>query len=106
MITLEASWALHQPSGNEHDVLAYGEDAGLAVYSSQLFESGEGNEYRIVQNPRAPAIAYPHCSRAEHFINVLLGDEAPIINIEQSLAVQRVLDGIYESAATGKEIRL
>lgn len=106
VVSLEASWALHQPGGNEHDVIAYGEDAGLAVYSSQLFEPGEGSEYRIVQNPRTPAIAYPHCSRAEHFVNVLLGNEKPIIDTSQSLAVQRVLDGIYESAATGKEVQL
>jgi len=106
VISLEASWALHQPSGNDHDVIAYGEDAGLAVYSNQLFEPGEGGEYRIVQNPNAPAIAYPHCSRAEHFINVLLGTETPIINLDQALAVQKVLDGIYQSAATGKEIQL
>jgi predicted dehydrogenase len=106
VITLEASWALHQPAGNDHDVIAYGENAGLAVYGNQLFEPGEGNEYRIIQNPTAPAIAYPHCSRVEHFINVLLGDETPIINIAQSLAVQRVLDGIYESATTGKEVQL
>ncbi|TNF79211.1 MAG: Gfo/Idh/MocA family oxidoreductase [Gammaproteobacteria bacterium] len=106
VITLEASWALHQPSSNDHDVVAYGEDAGLAVYGNQLFEPGDGNEYRIVQNPTTPAIAYPHCSRAEHFINVLLGDETPVIDLNQSLAVQKILDGIYESAATGKEIQL
>lgn len=106
VITLEASWALHQPDGNDHDVIAYGEDAGLAVYSNRLFEPGEGNEYRIVQNPQSPPIAYPHCSRAEHFINVLLGDEAPLIDTHQALAVQRVLDGVYESAATGREIQL
>ncbi len=106
VITLEASWALHQPSGNDHDVIAYGENAGMAVYGGQLFEPGEGSEYHIVQNPKAPPIAYPHCSRAEHFINVLLGEEAPIIHSDQALAVQRVLDGIYESATTGKEVQL
>ncbi len=106
VVTLEAAWALHQPDGNDHDVVAYGENAGLSVYGGRLFEPGEGNEYRIIQNPAAPAIAFPHCSRAEHFINVLLGNEAPIIDTRQALAVQRVLDGIYESAATGREIQL
>jgi predicted dehydrogenase len=107
VISLEASWALHQPSGNDHDVIVYGEQAGMAVYGNELFELGDGGgEYRIIQNPEAPAIAYPHCSRAEHFVNVLLERESPIIDLNQALAVQRILDGVYQSAATGKEIQL
>lgn len=107
VISLEASWALHQPAGNDHDVILYGDDAAMAVYRNELFEPGDhGGEYRAIQNPHAPDIAYPHCSRAEHFINVLLGREPPIIDLHQALTVQRILDGIYESAATGKEIQL
>ena len=79
----------------------------MAVYSNELFEPGAAEgEYRIVQNPEAPSIPYPHCSRAEHFINVLLGTEQPIIDLDQSLAVQKVLDAIYESAMTGREVAL
>ncbi len=107
VVSLEAAWAIHQPSGNDHDVILYGEDAAMAVYGNQLFEPGaHDGEYTTVQNPQAPAIAYPHCSRAEHFINVLLGTEDPIIDPHQALTVQRILDGIYESATTGKEIQL
>lgn len=106
VVNLEASWALHQRESNEHDVLLYGETAGMGVYSNQLFEPGEGDEYRIIQNPAAPDIAYPHCSRAEHFINVLLGRESSIIDLNQALAVQRILDAIYKSAETGREVTL
>lgn len=106
VISLEAAWALHQDQGNDHDVVLYGENAGMAVYADRLFEPGADGEYRIIQNPRAPAIAFPHCSRAQHFINVLLGREAPIIDLDQALAVQRVLDAIYESAATKREVLL
>ena len=107
VLSLEAAWAMHQPSGNDHEVIVYGEQAGMSVYGNELFEPGSAaGEYRLVQNPAAPPVAYPHCSRAEHFINVLLGREQPIIDLDQALAVQRVLDGIYESAATGKETLL
>jgi predicted dehydrogenase len=41
-----------------------------------------------------------------HFINVLQGREKPYVLPEQSLAVQKILDAIYLSAATGREVRL
>jgi len=44
--------------------------------------------------------------RMVHFINVLLGREEPHVRPEESLAVQRILDAIYRSAATGREVRL
>ena len=44
--------------------------------------------------------------RMVHFINVLLGRERPHVLPEESLAVQRILDALYRSAATGREVRL
>ncbi len=106
VVSLEAAWALHQSRGNDHDVLLYGEDAGMAVYAGELFEPGEGGAYRVIQNPEAPPPAYPHGSRAEHFVNVLLEREAPIIDLDQALTVQRLLDAIYTSAAGNREVLL
>ena len=106
VISLEAAWALHQGRANEHDVLIYGDDGGMAVYAGELFESAPEGDYRLVQNPHAPPIPYPHCSRAHHFINVLLGEEAASIDIAEALTVQKILDGIYESAITRSEVIL
>ncbi|MEM8766571.1 MAG: Gfo/Idh/MocA family oxidoreductase [Pseudomonadota bacterium] len=106
VISLEAAWALHQPMANDHDVIVYGEDAAMAVYGNELFEAGSNGDYRSVQNPPVQEIAYPHCSRAEHFINVLLDREAPIIDTHQALTVQRIIDAIYESAETNREVSL
>ena len=41
-----------------------------------------------------------------HFIDCLLGKAKPFVDPKESLAVQRILDAIYLSAATGKEIRI
>jgi predicted dehydrogenase len=106
VVSLEAAWALHQDSGNDHDVVLYGENAGMAVYADRLFEPAENGEYHVIQNAAAPPIDYPHCSRTQHFLNVLLGEETPIIDVAQSLAVQRILDGIYESATLNREVSL
>jgi predicted dehydrogenase len=104
VITLEAAWALHQGEGTDHDVLLYGEDAGMAVYTDRLFEAAPEGGYQVVQGTTTAPISYPHCSRAEHFINVLRGTESPIIDIHQALTVQRILDAIYQSAASGREV--
>jgi predicted dehydrogenase len=53
-----------------------------------------------------PPIAYPHCSRAQHFVNVLIGEESPMIETSEALTVQRILDGIYASAASQSEVSL
>jgi predicted dehydrogenase len=106
VVSLDAAWALHQESGNDHDVVIHGEEAGMAVYADRLYQPAANGEYHVIQNAETPPIEYPHCSRAHHFINVLLGEEQPIIDHREALAVQRILDGIYESAATGREVAL
>jgi predicted dehydrogenase len=45
-------------------------------------------------------------NRMYHFIDCLLGKAKPHVKPSESLAVQRILDAIYVSAATGKEVRL
>jgi predicted dehydrogenase len=41
-----------------------------------------------------------------HFIDCLLGRAEPLVKPEESLAVQKILDAIYRSAAPGREVRL
>jgi predicted dehydrogenase len=105
-VSLDATWAAHQEQPNERDVLLYGTEGGAAVYSDRLFKTGShSGEYVTVQNPVTEPLPYPHASRFHHFINVVLGTERSLIPLEQSLAVQRILDGIYESSRTGREVR-
>jgi predicted dehydrogenase len=106
VISLEAAWALHQPTGNEHDVLIYGEDAGMAVYADQLFRGGPDGEYQLIQSAATGPVPVPHCNRAHHFVNVLLGREQQLVSVDEALAVQKILDAIYQSSATGREVVL
>jgi predicted dehydrogenase len=41
-----------------------------------------------------------------HFIDCLLGKAKPYVKPEESLAVQKILDAIYESSRTGREVRV
>ena len=45
-------------------------------------------------------------NRMVHFIDCLLGKAKPFVKPAESVAVQKILDAIYQSAATGREIRI
>jgi predicted dehydrogenase len=44
--------------------------------------------------------------RLHHFVDCILDRKKPLVAPSQSLAVQRILDAVYESAHTGREVRL
>lgn len=105
-LQLEAAWALHQREANRHDVQLYGDEGGLSAMTGELFRFGaQPGEYHIEQSP-AIALAEPGGNRFSHFVAVIRGTEANAIPVAQSLAVQRIIDGIYESTRTGREVRL
>ena len=103
-VQLDAAWAIHQADKGPFDVQVYGTEGGAKAYAQELYRFSDDGGYQVIQDPKAD-IAYPHKDRFHHFINVLLGTEEPCISIEQALAVQRILDAIYESSATGHEVR-
>lgn len=106
-VSLDASWALLQEDGNRMDVELYGTEASGAAYGDRLIKMGDGaGEYIVVQSPAVAELVYSHTSRFHNFINSILGTETPGVTLEESLAVQRILDGIYESQRTGREISL
>ena len=51
-------------------------------------------------------IAFDADNAFHNFINTILGTEQPCVTLDESLAVQRILDGIYESQRTGHEVSL
>lgn len=105
-LALDASWALHQGHTNQMNVNLFGTEAGASVYPAELYRFGTyPGEYHVVQNPGVDMV-YSHTSRFDNFINALLDEEEPCVTIEQALAVQSIIDAIYESAKTGKETRL
>lgn len=104
-VTLDVSWACHQQDGNRQDVQLYGTEGGASCYPAKLFKPNAQGEYQVVENFDAP-VRFAHCERFHNFINAVLGDEPLMTTVDQALAVQRILDGIYESTRTGAEVRI
>lgn len=102
-VLLEASWAAHQPEPDYNGTQVFGTDAGLSIPPLRVFrrtKAGYSNELMDTSTP----LANPN--RMVHFIDVLLGKAQPYVKPAESLAVQKILDAIYTSARTGREVRI
>ncbi|HRE82541.1 MAG TPA: Gfo/Idh/MocA family oxidoreductase [Opitutaceae bacterium] len=102
-ILLEASWAAHQPQIDFNGTQLFGTQAGLLFPPVQLFRDGEHGYSTELVTLKKPLV---NTNRMGHFIEVLLGKEKLFVPPAQSVAVQKILDGIYESSRSGKEIRI
>lgn len=105
-VTLEVSWAIHQEEPNRHNVEIFGTEAGITAFDSRLcFFGKEKGEYDVVV-PEKTAVPHPHGNRFINWINAINGQEEVFCTLEQALSVQRILDAIYASAQSGREVRL
>ncbi len=100
-VLLEASWAGFLDNFDGTQLL--GTEAGLKVPSMELLRSGEDG-YVTETVEILPTLV--DSNRMVHFINVLQGKEEAFVKPEESLALQKILDAIYESSRTGQEVRI
>ena len=105
-VTLDVSWVMHQESASRMNVELYGTEAGACVYPAKLLRFGANKgEYEVVSPQNVP-IAMEHCCRQMNWVDAVLKRDKPLCTLEQALVVQRVLDAVYESSETGREVRL
>jgi predicted dehydrogenase len=103
-VNFEVSWAAHQPpDGREIGVDLLGTNGGLALFPARLFRNG-ANGYESI-HLSGLKIPLPE-DRLHHFVNCVLDGKKPLVTLEESLKVQQILDAIYTSAASGKEVKL
>lgn len=102
-VLLEASWAGHGPVIDANETQLFGTEAGLRLPPVRLFRQVKGAYTAEEIDPIPPKV---NTNRMVHFIDCLLGDAKPFVKTSESLAVQRILDAIYVSARTGREVRL
>lgn len=102
-VILRSSWAAHMPTPNSDGVILYGTEAGATTNPPQVFRPGRTDYVLEDITPGRPTV---NPNRMAHFIDCVLGKARPYVPVEESLQVQRILDAIYKSSATGREVRL
>ncbi|MEI7728721.1 MAG: Gfo/Idh/MocA family oxidoreductase [Verrucomicrobiota bacterium] len=103
-VALEASWAgMHAPDAREQGVDLLGTTGGLSLFPARLYRQGaNGTEATWLHTPK---VSCPE-DRVHHFVQCVLEGKKLLVPPEESLKVQQILDAIYTSAATGKEVTL
>lgn len=102
-VLLEASWAAHQPVQDINATQIFGTEAGLQVPPLQVFRNTDlGYSVESVK-PLPPAV---NPNRMVHFIDCILGQADLFVKPAESVGVQKILDAIYESAKTRREVRI
>jgi len=108
-LILEASWALNIRE-REHMVTAlYGDRGGLVhrnvgggyEFTAELYTEEDGNLFtKTLDGCMGPVPASYH-----EFVDSILEKRPPMATGEQGLKVMKILEGIYKSAETGREVR-
>lgn len=103
-ILLEVGWAAIVPTDQrEYGVDLLGTDAGISLFPARLLRNvADGFETVQLHVRQTPYTE----NRLHHFVNCILDSKKPIVALEESLKTQQILDAIYLSASTGKEVRL
>jgi predicted dehydrogenase len=103
-VSLEAAWAA-QVGGDlrEQGIDLWGTKGGLSLFPARLYRSGEFGEETV--NLNLP-LTWEDEDPVHHFVRSVLEGRRPMVGLDESLKLQRIVAACYASAAAGKEIKL
>lgn len=106
-LVLEVSWLLnHKTTGEDMQMWLYGDKGGAHwPVNELLFTNNETRQHMNVQLTNKEGGA-PHAKECMAFAEAVANGLPSPVPAEQSLDVITILDGLYRSAAVGKEIAL
>ncbi len=111
-IVLESAWALNTLEVRETRYQLCGTKEGLDTFTGSVRINGVECGRQFEKNPdlEADGVAFydgagndtPAEREAQLWINAIINDTDPVVLPEQAYCVTQILEGIYESAKTGK----
>ncbi len=102
-VYLQVTWAAFIDKDNDYGVEIYGDKAGARWQPARVFTLTKNGAVSTEVKPVRRAVP---ADRMVHFMECVALRKKPLVKPEESLQVQRVLDAIYESSRTGREVRL
>jgi predicted dehydrogenase len=105
-IQVEITWAALQKVADSYNVEVFGTEAGAQVYPGEIYRFDRELGAHVEAGSMKVPMKYPHANRFVNFIRAILGEEELCVTHEQALKVQRIIDAVYESSATRREVRL
>ncbi|MGI9324424.1 MAG: Gfo/Idh/MocA family protein [Pseudomonadales bacterium] len=104
-ISLDAAWAMHQRESEIREIDLFGENAGASVFAETLHQTPP-EQFEHSESAFAAPLTYAHRSRVQNFVHCIAGREQPMVTANEALVVQRILDAIYQSSESGREVLL
>lgn len=98
----EASWALNAPEGRYTQLC--GEKAGATLDPFVIYREN-ASHFLVDERPVVQPVNR-FAQEIRHFIDCICQDLEPIAPISDGVTVQRMLDAIYRSARSGREVEL
>lgn len=106
-LVLEVSWLLHHNTeGEDMQMWLYGDQGGSHWPSNELYSSDNDSRQLLNTKLQNAEGGEPHAKECIAFADAVANGRPSPVPAEQSLDVIAILDGLYRSAATGKEIAL
>lgn len=105
MLSLETSWLGHTPESEDMSCMLLGTKAGVNWPSGKVHTAANGVLVDSVLQP-VPIRPQTHTTEIHEFYDAIVNKKPSPIPAAQSLKVIKILDGIYRSQKTGKEVRL
>lgn len=111
-ICLEASWLINMLSGDMKTTLC-GTEAGVDMFNEggvRVNGVKNGKPYVLEPDMSIPGAPFairpvaPMYRESQEFIRAIREDQEPFIRPEEAMVVTQIIEGIYESARTGKEV--
>lgn len=118
-IFLESAWALNVAESKEAATTLCGTKAGAEIKSGMSYSNNEliynkahNGMLTEERNSTAGHIAYfeggaaePGVIEAKQWLEAVINDGEPLVKPEQAFVVTKILDAVYKSAQSGKEIK-
>lgn len=108
-LALEVSWMMHHPA-EEVAVWLYGTHAGAEVHRGVIYSSDNDRQQRYDITLKHHSALFPGVdsqgAKCMDFAKAVAEGGPSPVPPEQALSVMQILDGLYESQRTGKEIRI
>ena len=105
MLSLESSWLSHIGQEEHLNCMILGTKAGVNWPNGEIHTSSNGTLLDTQIQP-IPIREQTHWTEIWDFYDAIVNNKPSPVPADQSLKVIKILDGIYRSQKTGKEVRL
>ena len=100
-LILECSWALNLSGGSITQIA--GSKGGVEMNPLKILTERDG--VQVDMTPHVPD-TNAFAGQTDHFLECVQTSKTPLIGAEQGVQLMQMLDGIYQSAASGREVRI